>query len=110
VIAWGNFLLVFGTSLVATAVIVSLFALGLRLLTASGRTPIVEPAEFTDQITVIDADQAKAARKAVKKARKHNTLTDRQKQSAYIGAWVCFVLSGCAVIYGIYLIIPAFHH
>jgi hypothetical protein len=34
-------------------VIVSTYALGIRLLTISGRTPIVTPAEFTDAITVI---------------------------------------------------------
>jgi hypothetical protein len=109
VIDWIAFLSVFGASLLATAVVVSLFSLGIRLLGVAGKIPIVEPAAFTDQITVIDPDQAKAARKAVKKAKKHNPLSDTQKRTAEVSAWICFGLTGVAVLYGIYLIVPALH-
>jgi len=108
-IDWAAFVSVFVASIVATAVVVSLFSLGIRLLGVAGKIPIVEPASFTDQITVIDPDVAKATRKAVKKARKQNPLTDAQKKAAEVSAWICFGLTGCAVLYGIYLIVPALH-
>ena len=41
------FLIVAGASLLAAAVVVSLYSLGLRLLTSAGRIPMVDPAEFT---------------------------------------------------------------
>ena len=108
-IDWSAFLVVAFAALISTAIVVSAYSLGLRLLTVSGRVPVVAPASFTDAITVITPEQSKAAAKRARKARKKNPLTEGQKRAALIGAYTCFVLSGAAVIYGIYLIIPYFH-
>ncbi|MFE5673305.1 peptidase [Agromyces sp. NPDC056523] len=108
-IDWIAFVIVLVAALVGASVVVSLYSFGLRLLTLSGRTPVVAPAEFTDAITVITPEEAaKAARRAEKAARK-SPLTDGQKRAAHLGAWVCFVLGGFAVLYGIFLIVPALH-
>jgi len=109
VIDWLAFLLVLVSALIATVVVVSLYSLGLRLLTVSGRTPIVTPAEFTDAITVVTPAEAKAAAKKAAKAAKKSPLTDGQKRAALIGARACFVVSAIAVIVGIYLIVPVLH-
>lgn len=108
-IDWLAFLLVLVSALIATVVVVSLYSLGLRLLTVSGRTPIVTPAEFTDAITVVTPAEAKAAAKKAAKAAKKSPLTDGQKRAALIGARACFVVSAIAVIVGIYLIVPVLH-
>ena len=108
-IDWLAFLLVLVSALIATVVVVSMYSLGLRLLTVSGRTPIVTPAEFTDAITVVTPAEAKAAAKKAAKAAKKSPLTDGQKRAALIGARACFVVSAIAVIVGIYLIVPVLH-
>ena len=108
-IEWSSFVVVLIASLVGTSAVVSAYALGIRLLTVSGRTPIVTPAEFTDAITVVSPAEAKAAAKRAAKAARKSPLTDGQKRVALIGAWACFAISGGAVLYGIYLIVPALH-
>jgi hypothetical protein len=108
-IDWGAFVIVFLTSIVGACVVVFFFALGTRLLAVSGRALFVEPAEFTDAITVISPEQAAKALKKANKALKKNPLSDAQKRTALAGAYVCFVLCGLAVLYGLYLIIPFFH-
>lgn len=108
-IDWLAFLLVLASALVATVVVVSTYSLGLRLLTVSGRTPIVTPAEFTDAIAVVSPAEAKAAAKKAAKAAKKSPLTDGQKRAALIGARVCFTVSAIAVVVGIYLIVPVLH-
>jgi hypothetical protein len=109
VIDWLAFLLVLVSALIATVVVVSTYSLGLRLLTVSGRTPIVTPAEFTDAITVVTPAEAKAAAKKAAKAAKKSPLTDGQKRAALIGARACFTVSAIAVVVGIYLIVPVLH-
>lgn len=108
-IDWGAFVVVFVAALLGATVIVSTFALGIRLLTLSGRTPIVTPAEFTDAITVISPAEAKAAAKKAAKAARKSPLTDRQKRAAFVGACACYTVSGLAVVIGIFLIVPALH-
>jgi len=108
-IDWAAFLIVFAASLLAAALIVSLYALGLRLLTVSGRIPVVAPADFTDAITVITPEKAAARARKAAKAAKKNPLSHRQRQLAFAAAVACFVLCGVAVLYGIYLIVPALH-
>ncbi|MET0725313.1 MAG: peptidase [Leifsonia sp.] len=109
-IDWTAFAVVAFAAVFGTAVVVSTYSFGLRLLATSGRAPVVEPASFTDAITVITPSELKAAAKRAKKARKKNPLTEAQKRWALIGAYSCFTLSGAAVLYGIYLIVPYFHH
>ena len=108
-IDWLAFLLVLVSALIATVVVVSMYSLGLRLLTVSGRTPIVTPAEFTDAITVVTPAEAKAAAKKAAKAAKKSPLTEGQKRAALFGARACFVVSAIAVVVGIYLIVPVLH-
>ena len=108
-IEWSSFVVVLVASLVGTSAVVSAYALGIRLLTVSGRTPIVTPAEFTDAITVVSPAEAKAAAKRAAKAARKSPLSEGQKRMALIGAWACFAISGAAVLYGIYLIVPALH-
>ena len=99
------FLLVFISALIGTVVVVSAYSLGVRLLTLSGRTPIVTPAEFTDAITVVTPAEIRQAEKRAAKAAKKSPLSEGQKRAALIGAWGCFALSAFAVIFGIYLIV-----
>lgn len=108
-IDWFSFLIVLVAALVGAAVVVIAYSLGIRLLTLSGRTPIVTPAEFTDAITVVSPAEAKAAAKRAAKAAKKSPLTEGQKRAALVGAWSCFAVSGIAVLVGIYLIVPALH-
>ncbi|WP_173922081.1 peptidase [Agromyces sp. Marseille-P2726] len=104
-IDWLAFLVVFVSALLAATIVVSAYALGLRLLTASGRTPIVTPAEFTDAIAVVTPAQIRKAEKRAAKAAKKNPLTDGQKTAAYVSAWACFAIAGLAVVVGIWLIV-----
>jgi len=108
-IDWVAFLIVFAASIVGACVVVSLYALGTRLLAVAGRALFVEPVEFTDAITVISPEEAARALKKAAKARKKNPLSDAQKRWALTGAYACFVGCGVAVLYGLYLIIPFFH-
>ncbi|MGN6427509.1 peptidase [uncultured Leifsonia sp.] len=105
-----SFLIVFAAALIGSCVVVTLYALGTRLLAVAGRALFVEPVEFTDAITVITPEQAAKAQKKADKARRKNPLSEGQKRAALTGAYACFVLCGIAVLYGLYLIIPYFHH
>ena len=78
------FLIVAGASLLAAAVVVSLYSLGLRLLTSAGRIPMVDPAEFTGAITILTPAQAEKEARRARKARKANPLTAGQKRAALI--------------------------
>ena len=108
-IDWSAFLIVAVASLVSTAIVVSLYSLGLRLLTTAGRIPDVDPAEFTGAITVLSPARAAKNAKRARKARKANPLTARQKRVALVSGYACFTVCALAVLYGVYLIIPALH-
>lgn len=108
-IDWVAFLIVAVASLVGSVVVVSLYSLGLRLLTTSGRIPVVEPVEFTGAITVLKPKRAAKEAKRARKAAAANPLTPAQKRLAQYGAYFCFVVSAAAVLYGVYLIVPALH-
>jgi hypothetical protein len=105
VIDWLAFLLVLVAALVGACVVVSAYALGIRLLTVSGRTPIVTPAEFTDAITIVSPAEIRQAEKRAAKAARKSPLTEGQKRAALVGAWACFAVSALAVLAGVYLII-----
>lgn len=104
-IDWFAFLVVLVTALVGSTVVVIAYALGVRLLTLSGRTPIVTPAEFTDAITVVTPAEIRQAEKRAAKAAKKSPLSEGQKRAALVGAWACFTVSAIAIVVGIYLII-----
>lgn len=107
---WMNLLWVFLWSVGPAVAIVALYSTGIRLLTISGRTPIVAPMEFTDAITIIEPEEIVKNEKRAAKAARKSPLTQAQKNLAYLGAWSCFVLSGGVVLLGIWLIVPFFHH
>lgn len=107
--AFLSFVTVFAASLIGACVVVGFYALGTRLLAVAGRALFVEPAEFTDAITVITPEEAAKAQKKADKARRKNPLSEGQKRAALTGAYACFVLCGLGVLYGLYLIIPYFH-
>lgn len=104
-IDWLAFLIVLVTALAGATVVVIAYSFGIRLLTISGRTPIVTPAEFTDAITIVTPAEIRQAEKRAAKAARKSPLSDGQKRAALFGAWACFGLSAVAVVLGIYLIV-----
>ncbi|MCR2764785.1 peptidase [Microbacterium sp. zg.B48] len=104
-IDWLAFIEVFVAALLAAVVVVGSYSLGLRLLVRAGRVPVVAPAEFTDAIAVITEKESKRAAKAAAKSARKSPLTAQQRQVAAVGAYVCFVLCGLAVLGGLMLII-----
>ncbi|WP_431247074.1 peptidase [Leifsonia xyli] len=109
-IDWASFVLVFAAALVSSCVVVASYSLGTRLLAAAGRALFVEPVEFTDAITVLTPERAAKLQRKAEKAQRKNPLTPGQKRLALTGAYACFTVCALAVIYGLYLIIPYFHH
>jgi len=104
-IDWLAFLQVFAAALSGAVLVVGFYAVGLRLLVRSGRSPVVAPAEFTDAITVITVKEAHKAAKAAAKAAKKSPLSEGQKRLALVGACAAFGLSAVAVLGGLLLIV-----
>ncbi|WP_424935442.1 MULTISPECIES: hypothetical protein [Bacteria] len=102
---WFAFVKVLGAALAGAVIVVTFYALGLRMLVRSGHAPVVTPAEFTDAITVISPKEAKRAAKAAAKAAKKSPLSEGQKRAALIAAFACFAVCALAVISGILLIV-----
>jgi len=105
VIDWGAFFSVFVAALIGAVAVVSLYALGLRMLVRAGRVPVVTPAEFTDAITVLSEKEIRHASKQAAKAARKSPLTAGQRNLAFIAAIGCFVLCGAAVLGGIMIIV-----
>ena len=82
-INWSNLLLVAVASIGAALLVVSLFAVGVRLLT--------------------DARIAEA------KAKKGDNSAARFEAVSRTVSYIAFSLCASALLYGIYLIVPAFH-
>jgi hypothetical protein len=82
-IEWGSLLLVAAVAIGATTVLVSLFSLGMRWLTD--------------------------ARHLVSSSKKGNSSALRNEVLFRSGAYILFTLCACAVVYGVYLIVPYFH-
>ncbi|MGN6126381.1 MAG: peptidase [Humibacter sp.] len=108
-IDWVSFFVVAAVSLVSACVVVALCAFALRMLSTAGKAPNVTPAEFADAITVVSPAKAAAEAKRMRRAAERNPLSAGRKRLALIVAYACFVLCGLVVLFGIYLIIPAFH-
>ncbi len=81
-IDWSAFLVVAVAALVGAVAVVCLFSLGVRLLAVG--------TEYDDE-----GDKV--------------SVTGIRPQAATVGGYVCFALSGLAVLYGVYLIVPALH-
>src|SRR5690606_17643698 len=105
---WLAFVQVFLAALLAAAVVVTFYAIALRLLVRAGRAPVVAPAEFTDAITVITEKEARRAAKAAAKAARKSPLSEAQKSVALVGAYASFAVCGAVVIGGLLLIV--FNH
>jgi hypothetical protein len=108
-INWLSFFIVAFAAISAACVVVVSYSLGLRLLSTAGKTPLAVPAEFTDAITVVTPAEAAAEVKRIRKAAKRNPLSSAQKRLALFAAYLCFTVCAAAVLFGIYLIIPALH-
>lgn len=105
IIDWEAFLHVFVAALLGAGIVVTFYALGLRLLVRGGRPPLVAPAEFTDAITVLTDKQKRRAEKAVAKAAARNPLSVGQKRLALAAAYACFVVCAAAVLAALLLIL-----
>ncbi|MYM19108.1 peptidase [Brevibacterium sp. 5221] len=104
-IDWYAFLVVFVVALVGAGVLVTLYALGLRLLVAAGRPPVVPPAEFPDAITVLTPKQAAKAEKKAAKAAKKVALSPAQQTLVLALAYACFGLCGACVLAAVALLV-----
>ncbi|KJC65474.1 hypothetical protein [Agreia bicolorata] len=95
-IDWAAFAIVAAAALVSASVVVSLFAYGLRLLNV-GRgldaddSPGVIETTPSGSVTVVSGQP------------------EGRPRWATIAAVACFALCSCAVLFGIYLIVPFFH-
>lgn len=105
IIDWEAFLHVFVAALAGAVIVVTFYALGLRLLVRGGRPPLVAPAEFTDAITVLTDKQKRRAEKAVAKAAARNPLSAGQKNAALVAAYACFAVCAAAVLGALLLIL-----
>ena len=104
-IEWWDFVQVFVVAMIGAVVLVALFALALRLRAASGRIPVVAPAEFTDAIAVLTEKQQRREEKAADKAARKSPLSEAQKTAALVGSYACFALCGAVVVFAIFLIV-----
>jgi hypothetical protein len=93
VIAWGSLGIEFVVSLVFAGGLVSVFALGLRLLAIGAPDEARLGADGTTE-RVADGELA---------------VSHQRPTWASLGAYLCFAISVAVVLYGIYLIIPQFH-
>lgn len=97
-IEWIAFLEVFAVALGCAAIVVTFYALGLRLLVSGGRAPVVPPAEFPDAIAVRSGKQAAKAEKKAAKAAAKTPLTQGQQSVRLGAAYVCFGICAVAVL------------
>ena len=104
-----GFVVVLFAALIGAVVVVGFYSLGLKMLVRAGRVPVVTPATFTDAITVLTPAEIKSAAKKAAKAARKNPLSPAQKRVALFTAYASFALCGAAVLFGIYLIVPALH-
>ena len=86
---WGAFVVVFATALAATAVIVTSFALGIRL--------------FADGAVESDGGSGVVAAGAGASARRSRPL------AATVAGGLCFAVGTAAVLFGLWMIVPQFH-
>jgi hypothetical protein len=89
---WGVFVVVFLVALAATAAVVVLYAVGLRLLSNGQVEETAATLGASDS-----AGQGRASSAAGRPA------------SRTFGGWACIGVAGLAVLYALYLLIPQFH-
>lgn len=108
-IEWLSFVEVLVAALLGSAVVVSLYALGLRLLAVAGHPPFVPPAQFDEAITVLSPKKVKKETKRIRKAQRANPHSPIVRRVALVGAYALFASAGLVALYGVYLIVPYFH-
>ena len=86
---WGAFVVVFATALAATAVIVTSFALGIRL--------------FADGAVESDGGSGIVAAGPGASASRSRPL------AATVAGGLCFAVGTAAVLFGLWMIVPQFH-
>jgi len=105
IIDWWAFFVVFAVALAGAGALVPLYSMGLRLLVAAGRPPVVHPVDFPDAITVLTPKQIAKAEKKAAKAAKKVALTQWQQNLVLAGAYVCFGLCGACVLGAVVLLV-----
>jgi hypothetical protein len=94
---WGSFLLVAIASIISACLVVSIYAVGLRLWswgdTMAGKYSVA------DDGTIVPASQGIPI----------GTRTAGAVRGVRALAIVCFVVCALIVLYGVYLVIPQFH-
>lgn len=108
-IDWLAFGKVFAAALVGAGMVVFFYSLGLRMMIRAGKVPRVTSADFTDAIMVVTPKDIRRAEKATAKAAKRPPLTQAQRLTALVIAYVCFALCVAAVVAGLLLIILGSH-
>lgn len=104
-IDWGAFVLVFFAALAGASFLVGFYALGLRLLVAGGKPPVVHPAEFPDAITVMSPKQIRKAEKRAEKAAKRVPLSPAAQKLVLCGAYACFAICGLVILFAVALLL-----
>lgn len=95
-IEWMAFITVFVAALVSAAVVVSLYSLGIRFLAIPARP-------------VRGADGSVAPNGPSRDDENDDVDAVGRPQWATVAANICFVLSACCVLIGIFLIVPGLH-
>jgi hypothetical protein len=90
---WGAFVVVFATALAATAVIVTSFALGIRL--------------FADG--AVESDGGSGAVAAGASAGASASARRSRPLAATVAGGLCFAVGTAAVLFGLWMIVPQFH-
>lgn len=90
------FVIVFVSALVAAVFVVSLYSLGIRFLATPAPRAKLEDGTFEPDGPARDDED-------------DDVDESGRPRWATIAANACFVLSGMVVLFGIYLIVPAFH-
>ncbi len=91
---WGAFVVVFATALAATAVIVTSFALGIRL--------------FADGAVESDGGSGAGARAGASAGASASARRSRPLAATVAGG-LCFAVGTAAVLFGLWIIVPQFH-
>lgn len=107
-IDWSLFPIVTVVSIGVSVTLVVIFSLGIRLLASAGFALAVEPKEFTDQITLPDEEELKAAKKLKKKLQRKLTVTERRLY--VVGAIGCFVFATLIILSGLILLLGVDKH
>ena len=95
-IDWMAFVTVFVASIVSACIVVALYAFGIRFLATPGPKKILADGSYEP-----DGPERDDENDDVDEAGRPGWAT--------AAAYVCFALAGCAVLVGIYLIVPALH-